>query len=173
MTVKYRSDDKPNLDRVPTLSRREAWRLRRAALARSTSPPPLPCRRGRPPNAATSVERPAQRLRRILTSCPRARHFTIRRIVAALGDAPEGPTVALFSASGAFEVHDIGYLSGVMTGAVGVQLALQRGTVPLPRALLRRKIPRHALASVIRAVSNLLRAPRRSFDRDGTGFFIR
>ena len=104
----------------------------------------------------SAPERPSQRLRRILTSNPRARHFSVRRIIAALGDSPRSPTLALFSAAGVFDAPDVGHLSGVMTGALGAQLAFRRREVALPRAVLKRKIPRSSLAALIGAVANLL-----------------
>ena len=101
-------------------------------------------------------ERPSQRLRRILTSNPRARHFTVRRIIVALGEPPQGPALALFSAAGVFEAPDVGHLSGVVTGAVGAQLVLRQREVSIPRAVLNKKIPRHSLVTLIDAVANLL-----------------
>ncbi|WP_016920818.1 exopolysaccharide biosynthesis protein [Methylocystis parvus] len=106
--------------------------------------------------AGASTERAATRLKRILTSNPRARHFTVRRIVRALGNEPQGSVTALFSAAGIFEAADMGYLSGAVTGAVGARMALRRQGVWLPRAVLRRKIPRQSLARVIYAVANVL-----------------
>lgn len=104
----------------------------------------------------TAPDRPSQRLRRILTSNPRARHFSVRQIISALGEAPQGPTLALFSAAGVFEAQDVGHLSGVVTGSLGVQIALRRRDVSLPRAILKQKIPRSSLATLIDAVANLL-----------------
>jgi hypothetical protein len=101
-------------------------------------------------------DRPSQRLRRILTSNPRAHHFTVRQIISALGEAPQGPTLALFSAAGVFEAQDAGHLSGIMTGSLGVQILLRRRDVSLPRAVLKQKIPRGSLATLIDAVANLL-----------------
>ena len=109
-----------------------------------------------PGSELSAPERPSQRLRRILTSNPRARHFSVRRIIAALGDSPRSPTLALFSAAGVFDAPDVGHLSGVMTGALGAQLAFRRREVALPRAVLKRKIPRSSLAALIGAVANLL-----------------
>jgi hypothetical protein len=109
-----------------------------------------------PGSELSAPERPSQRLRRILTSNPRARHFSVRRIIAALGDSPRSSTLALFSAAGVFDAPDVGHLSGVMTGALGAQLAFRRREVALPRAVLKRKIPRSSLAALIGAVANLL-----------------
>jgi hypothetical protein len=105
---------------------------------------------------AVAPERTSQRLRRILTSNPRARHFTVRRIIVALGEDPQGPTLALFSAAGFFEAPDVGHLSGVVTSTVGAQLVLHRREVTLPRAVLNKKIPRNSLVTLIDAVANLL-----------------
>ena len=109
-----------------------------------------------PGSELSAPERPSQRLRRILTLNPRARHFSVRRIIAALGDSPRSSTLALFSAAGVFDAPDVGHLSGVMTGALGAQLAFRRREVALPRAVLKRKIPRSSLAALIGAVANLL-----------------
>lgn len=95
-------------------------------------------------------------MKRILTANPRARHFTVRRIIRVLGDDLAGPSSALFSAAGILEAADIGYLSGVVTGAIGARIALRREGIWLPRAVLKRKIPRQSLARVIRAVTNIL-----------------
>ena len=131
--------------------RRRARLLRAARHAHDVRQSSVPT--GRTQNA---IERPAQRLRRILTSNPRARHFSIQRIILALGEAPQGPTLALFSVAGVFDAPDVGYLSGVVTGGLGVQLVLRRREVTLPRVVLRRKIPRSSLATLIGAVANLL-----------------
>jgi len=131
-------------------SNRRAMLLRAARRARD---PRQSAPTGTTPNAP---ERPSQRLRRVLTTNPRARYFSVQRIILALGETPQGPALALFSAAGVFEAPDVGHLSGVMTGALGVQYVLRRRTVKLPRALLKRKIPRSSLATLIDAVANLL-----------------
>lgn len=109
-----------------------------------------------PRSESVALERLTQRLTRILTANPRARHFTVRRIVSALGESPQGPTIALFSAAGVFEAPDLCPLSAIVTGAIGARIAIRRQGVWLPRAVLRRKIPRTSLAKVIRAASNTL-----------------
>jgi len=153
MTAKCRYDEREILSPTEVVASRRSPRRRRdrllTAARRLHEAFPL-----RAPTRAP--DRPAQRLRRILSSNPRARHFSIRRIVAALGEGQHGPTLALFSAAGVFEAPDVGHLSGVMTGAVGAQLAFRRQEIKLPRALLRRKIPRSSLAALIGAVANLL-----------------
>jgi hypothetical protein len=98
------------------------------------------------------------RLRRVLTEHPRARAFTVRNIIQALGDESVGPSVALFSATGVFELPDRAALSGGVVSSLGLGLALGRRTVSLPRALLRRKIPRNALALLIHGITGLLDA---------------
>jgi hypothetical protein len=98
------------------------------------------------------------RLRGVLTEHPRARTFTVHDIVQALGDESYGPSVALFSATGIFELPDRAALSGGVVSALGIGLALGRRTVSLPRALLRRKIPRNALALLIHGIVGLLDA---------------
>jgi hypothetical protein len=105
--------------------------------------------------ARVIAERPSQRLRKILLANPRARHFSVQRIISSLGENPHGPTLALFSAAGVFAAPDVAHLSGIMTGALGAQLVLRR-EVKLPRALLRRKIPRNSLVPLIDATANLL-----------------
>jgi hypothetical protein len=102
------------------------------------------------------AERPSQRLRKILLTNPRARHFSVQRIISSLGEDPHGPTLALFSAAGVFEAPDVQHLSGLMTGALGAQLVLGRRQIKLPRVLLKRKIPRSSLATLIDATANLL-----------------
>jgi hypothetical protein len=96
------------------------------------------------------------RLRRVLTEHPHAREFTVHKIIHALGDESFGPSLALFSAAGILELPDSAALSGRMISALGSGLALGRQTVALPRALLRRKIPRNALALLIHGVGSLL-----------------
>lgn len=149
MTSSCRPDDECFL-------RAKAWpgfRSRRAAVVHAMAPT---ARTHRQRHAGTPPTRAAARMRLILTANPRARHFTVRRIIRALGDDPQEPTGVLFSAAGIFEAADIGYLSGVVTGAVGAGIALRRQGVWLPRAVLRRRIPRQSLARVIRAVANVL-----------------
>lgn len=102
-------------------------------------------------------QRTAQRLRQILDAHPRAHHFTVRRIMAALGDAPQGPTLALFSAAGVLPVPDVGNLSGIVTCAIGAQLVLRQSEAELPRIILKRKISRSSLVSLISAVTHVLR----------------
>jgi hypothetical protein len=98
------------------------------------------------------------RLRRVLTEHPRARTFTVHNIIQALGDESYGPSVALFSATGVFELPDRAALSGGVVSALGIGFALGRRTVSLPRALLRRKIPRNALALLVHGIVGLLDA---------------
>jgi len=109
-----------------------------------------------PSRGRVAAERPSQRLRKILATNPRARHFTVHRIISALGEDPQGPTLALFSAAGVFEAPGVWHLSGVMTGALGAQMVFRRRQVKLPSALLQRKIPRSSLATLIDATANLL-----------------
>jgi hypothetical protein len=151
MTDTYRANDM----RTP---RAKSWpgpRLRRADVIHAAA---IKARALRQPRAGASRERAAARLKRILTANPRARNFTVRRIVQALGDDPRDPVNVLFSAAGVFEATDIGYLSGMVTSAAGARMALRRRGVWLPRAVLRRKIPRQSLARVIHAVANVLEA---------------
>lgn len=109
-------------------------------------------------NAGVAHERGklSGRLRRVLTERPRARHFTVNRIINALGSESVGPSLALFSAAGVFSVPDTGALSGFITAALGAGLANGRRMVALPRVLLRRKIPRNTLALLIHGISTLL-----------------
>jgi len=136
-------------------SQRSPKRRRAVFLARARRAPDL-----RPSlqtqRIPTAPDRPSQRLRRILTSNPCAHHFSVRQIVSALGEAPQGPTLALFSAAGVFDAQDVGHLSGVVTGSLGVQIVLRRRDVSLPRAVLKQKIPRSSLATLVDAVANLL-----------------
>lgn len=76
----------------------------------------------------------------------------------ALGEDPRDTVNVLFSAAGVFEAADIGYLSGAVTGAAGARIFLGRRGVWLPRAVLKRKIPRQSLARVVQAVTNVLEA---------------
>jgi hypothetical protein len=156
MTEACRSDDVATLGVFGACRPRWTPRNRRAMLRRLARHAHDAQRRASTQSAAKPAERPSQRLRRILTSNPRARHFSVRRIVGALGERGHASTLALFSAAGVFEAPDIAHLSAVMTGAVGVQLTLRRESVMLPRALLRRKIPRRSLVALIGAVANLL-----------------
>jgi hypothetical protein len=128
----------------PRASRRGPVRVSAAALLR--------------PDAVHERAKLSSRLRRVLTEHPRDRSFTVHNIIQALGDESYGPSVALFSATGIFELPDRAVLSGGVVSALGVGLALGRRTVSLPRALLRRKIPRDALALLIHGITGLLDA---------------
>jgi hypothetical protein len=97
------------------------------------------------------------RLRRILTANPDVRHFTVEQIVTALG-AEKSASVALFSAAGVFEAPDASLLSARLTVGLGAQLALGHRRVHLPRAVLRRKIPRNSLALLIHSLCAMLEA---------------
>ncbi len=101
--------------------------------------------------------RTVQRLRQVLDANPGARYFTVRRIIAALGDSPQGPTLALFSAAGVLQVPDAGHLQGVVTCAIGAQLVLRRPDVVLPRMILMRKISRDTLTSLVGVATLLLK----------------
>jgi hypothetical protein len=107
----------------------------------------------------------SSRLRRVLTEHPRARTFTVHNIIQALGDESYGPSVAVFSATGIFELPDRAVLSGGVVSALGIGLALGRRTVSLPRALLRRKIPRTSLALLIHGIVGLLDAAEGTVQR--------
>lgn len=117
--------------------------------------------------------RTAQCLRQILDAHPRARHFTVRRIIAALGDAPQGPALALFSAAGVLPVADAGNLSGIVTCAIGAQLVLRRPEAELPRMILMRKISRHSLVSLIGAATHVLRKAEAVIETRWTWVFHR
>jgi len=96
------------------------------------------------------------RLRRVLSENPNARHFSVRRIVKALGPDNAAPSIALFAAAGIFETPDAMVLSGQVTSVLGAGIATGRRDVHLPRALLRRKIPRASLALLIHGVATML-----------------
>jgi hypothetical protein len=100
----------------------------------------------------------SSRLRRVLAAHPNARSFSVNRIIDALNDDSAGPPLALFSAAGVFEVPEMGRLSGFVMSAIGAGLALGRRTVSLPRALLRRKIPRTSLALLIHGIVTVVDA---------------
>jgi len=155
MTEPCLIDDGATLGALGACRPRWSPRDRRAVLRRAACHAHESHRRASTHSSAT-LERPSHQLRRILTSNPRTLHFSVRRIVAALEATEHAPTLALFSAAAVFEAPDVAHLSAVMTGAVGAQLALRRRKVMLPRALLRRKIPRRSLAALIGAVANLL-----------------
>jgi hypothetical protein len=97
------------------------------------------------------------RLRRVLAAHPDARHFTVNRIVKALGE-DAAPSLALFSAAGMFHALDIKALSGPMARIMGAGLALGQRSISVPRSLLRRKIPRNSLSMLIHGVSTMLDA---------------
>ena len=97
----------------------------------------------------------SSRLRRVLTEHPDLRHFTVEHIVNALGSETAG-SIALFSAAGVFEAPDVALLSGRLTLGLGARLALGQRRVPLPRAILRRKIPRNSLALLIHSLCGVL-----------------
>jgi hypothetical protein len=99
----------------------------------------------------------SSRLRRVLLAHPQARHFTVNRIVKALGDEA-APSLALFSAAGVFEAPDVQALSAHVTSALGAGLATGQRNVALPRSLLRRRIPRNSLALLIHGVATMLDA---------------
>jgi hypothetical protein len=99
----------------------------------------------------------SSRLRRVLLAHPQARHFTVHRIVKALGE-DAAPSLALFSAAGVFEAPDVRALSAHITSALGAGLALGHRNVSLPRSLLRRRIPRNSLALLIHGVATMLDA---------------
>jgi hypothetical protein len=117
------------------------------------------------PEAAHERAKLSCRLRRVLTDHPSARGFTVHRIIQALGDESVGPSVTLFSATGIFELPDRAALSGGVVSALGLGLALGRRTVSLPRALLRRKIPRNALALLIHGINGVLDAAEGTVQR--------
>lgn len=121
----------------------------------------------------STSHRTAQRLRQILDAHPRARHFTVRRIIAALGDAPQGPALALFSTAGVLPVADAGNLSGIVTCAIGAQLVLRRPEAELPRMILMRKISRTSLVSLIGAATHVLRKAEAVIETRWTWVFHR
>lgn len=159
--TKSRSDNKVIANSPKICVSRRSPRTRRAMLL-ATAHYAHDLRQSFPSERMPSPsERPAQRLRRILTSNPRARHFSVRQIITALGENPQGPTLALFSAAGVFDARDVGHLSGVVTGSLGVHLVFRRHEVTLPRAVLKQKIPRSSLVTLIDAVANLLEKAER------------
>jgi hypothetical protein len=103
------------------------------------------------------------RLRRVLAEHPDVRHFTVDQIVRSLG-SDTAASAALFAAAGVFEAPDAGFLSGRVTAVLGVKLAFGSRPVNLPRAVMRRKIPRNSLALLIHSLCGAL---------DGVDFGLR
>jgi hypothetical protein len=127
----------------------------RAASGRRRRPPGMPLSRldVSGPRAKLSA-----RLRRVLLDHPRARHFTVHRIIGALRIDPAESSLALFSAAGVFAAPKVTGLSGPMISAIGAGLALGRKTIALPRRLMRKKIPRNSLSILVQGISALLDA---------------
>ena len=105
----------------------------------------------------------SDRLRRVLDDHPDVRQFSVERIVRALG-SENSAAVALFAAAGVFEAPDAAFLSGRITALLGAKLAIGARPVSLPRALMRRKIPRSSLALLIHSLCAVL---------DGVDFGLR
>jgi len=145
-----------NVNGIVNFPKMRSPRRRRAALLGAVRHSQETHRAAAHGRGRASAERTSQRLRKILLTNPRARHFSVERIISSLGEDPQGPALALFSAAGVFEAPGAGHLSGVMTGALGANLVLRRRQIKLPRALLKRKIPRSSLATLIDATANLL-----------------
>jgi hypothetical protein len=97
----------------------------------------------------------SSRLRNMLSDHPHVRHFTVARIMKALGPE-DGPAVALFSAAGVFETPEADILSARLTAGLGARLALGPRRLFLPQAVLQRKIPRNSLALLIHSLCAVL-----------------
>jgi hypothetical protein len=100
------------------------------------------------------------RLRRVLTDHPRARHFTVSRIIESLKAESAEASLALFSAASVLDTPSAKHLSGPFAALVGAGLAIGKRSITIPRRLLRKKIPRNALSILVQGICSILDASR-------------
>lgn len=96
--------------------------------------------------------RTSQALREILTKNPKARSFRIKRIIESIEGDRIGTALVLFSLPKIVEAHGVGVLAGVPTCLIAGQTAFGKTAFRLPRFILKRCVPRRALAVMIHSV---------------------
>lgn len=106
----------------------------------------------------------SHRLQRILTDNPTVRSFSIHQIIASLDDETGSAPIALFSAASILEPRDADFAPGTVCGAYGLKIASRSNAIRIPRAILRRRIPRntlslliHSLKAAVHACENVVR----------------
>lgn len=105
--------------------------------------------------------RTSELLRGILTKNPGVKHFSVQRILSAIGhDRPEASLV-LFSIPNMLPVPGTWGFAKTQTRRVGAQLLTGKTRVELPRQILRKSVSRKVLAVAIHAILPAIEAAER------------
>jgi hypothetical protein len=98
-------------------------------------------------------------LNNILVNNPDVEHFTVEKIVSEIGTAPFGTSLMFFAIPEVLPIPIPGVSAVVVlpTGVVSFQMATGQRQIKLPKFLLKRSIPRKALAAAIRAILPVLK----------------
>jgi hypothetical protein len=109
-----------------------------------------------------ALARTSDLLKNILATNPGVETFTIGSIVDAMGPGQVEASLMLFSVPGVIPVPDAPSFSNVGAATLGLHLALGRKRLVLPKALLRKKVPRRSLAVAIHLLLPVLERAERN-----------
>ncbi len=115
--------------------------------------------------ASSPPIRTSQRLRNLLADSPDRESFTVHDIVKSLGEESFGTSLMFFAIPEVLPIPipAISALVVLPTAAISTQMVAGRKQVKLPNYILKRSVPRKALAAAIYAVLPILeRAEKRS-----------
>jgi hypothetical protein len=137
-------------------------RPKRTSATAKTSPKATPKPKARKP-AEPRARRTSEILRGIIENNPQDQ-ITVEQIVAGLGTTSFGTSLMVFSIPEVVPIPIPG-LSAVValpTGIISAQMLLGNGEVRLPKALLKRSIPRKAFAGAVKAIMPFLERAEKS-----------
>jgi len=135
----------------------ETRRPRRTTSKARTAPAPKPKAPKAPRRPAPRTRRTSEILRSIIENNPQEK-ITVQQIVSGLGTTSFGTSLMVFSIPEVIPIPIPGMSAVVAlpTGIISAQMILGSGEVRLPKALLKRSIPRKAFASAVKAIMPFL-----------------
>ncbi len=139
-------------------------RATRVPVPTTIVPVPPPVRPAKAP-AKTKPLRTSQRLRNLLADHPDQDSFTVEEIVRSLGDESFGTSLMFFAIPEVLPIPipAISALVVLPTAAISTQMIRGHKQIKLPKYILKRSVPRKALAGAIYAILPVLeRAEKRS-----------
>ena len=122
------------------------------------------CQKGRPAPAAEK-KRTSQILRDILANNPNDTDFSVEKIVNSIGGSSFGTSLMFFAIPEVVPIPIPGLAAIVVipTAVISAQMAVGHKQIKLPKFILKKSVPRKALAAAIHAILPFLDQSRESF----------
>ncbi|MBV8141556.1 MAG: exopolysaccharide biosynthesis protein [Verrucomicrobia bacterium] len=141
-------------------ARRRPQRAPSARKVAATALKPARSRARTTPKSASASQplRTSQVLKDILAKNPGVSEFSIERIVNSIGDTSFGTSLMFFAIPEVVPIPIPGYSTVVVipTAVISAQMAVGHKQIKLPRFILKKTVPRKALATAIHAILPLL-----------------